>query len=103
MHFINQVKGTSFDATGLKVYYQTTKNGKVGRREVEYTITAPDVIEGDSWEATVHVEGEKDTIISGGTREKVKVACIGDSLTAGHAFFENRLYSLSYMVDDMEG
>ena len=86
MHFINQVKGTSFDATGLKVYYQTTKNGKVGRREVEYTITAPDVIEGDSWEATVHVEGEKDTIISGSTREKVKVACIGDSLTAGHTW-----------------
>lgn len=86
MHFINQVKGTSFDATGLKVYYQTTKNGKVGRREVEYTITAPEVIEGDSWEATVHVEGEKDTIISGGTREKVKVACIGDSLTAGHTW-----------------
>lgn len=86
MHFINQVKGTTFDATGLKVYYQKTENGKIGRREVEYTITPPDVIEGDSWEAIVHVEGEKDTVISGGTREKVKVACIGDSLTAGHTW-----------------
>ena len=87
MHFINQVKGTAFDSTGLKVYYEShDRQGREGRREVEYTLTAPEIIEGDSWEATVHVEGEDDITISGGTREKVKVACIGDSLTAGHTW-----------------
>ena len=85
MLFINQVKGTSFDATGLEVYFEShDMNGRVGRREVEYTLDAPEVIEGDSWEATVHVEGQDDVTISGGTREKVKVACVGDSLTYGH-------------------
>ena len=87
MHFKNQVKGTAFDATGLKVYFQKgDRNGRIGRREVEYTIDAPEIIEGDSWEATVHVEGNDDITITGGTRDKVKVACIGDSLTAGHTW-----------------
>ena len=87
MQFINQVKGTPFDKTGLKVYYQShDRNGRVGRRDVEYTIDAPEIIEGDSWEAVIHVEGEDDITISGGTRDKVKVACIGDSLTAGHTW-----------------
>lgn len=87
MHFVNQVKGTAFDATGLKVYFEShDHNGRIGRKEAEYTLDAPDLIEGDSWEATVHVEGEDDITISGGTREKVKVACIGDSLTAGHTW-----------------
>ena len=87
MHFMNQVKGTAFDATGLKVYFQShDMNGRVGRRDAEYTIDAPEIIEGDSWEATIHVEGNDDITITGGTREKVKVACIGDSLTAGHTW-----------------
>ena len=87
MLFINQVKGTSFDATGLKVYFESHNlNGRIGRREVEYTLDAPEIIEGDSWEATVHVEGQEDVIINGGTREKVKIACVGDSLTYGHVW-----------------
>ena len=87
MQFVNQVKGTAFDSTGLKVYFEShDMNGRIGRREVEYTLDAPETIEGDSWEATIHVEGQEDITISGGTREKVKVACIGDSLTAGHTW-----------------
>ena len=87
MQFVNQVKGTAFDSTGLKVYFEShDMNGRIGRREVDYTLTAPEVIEGDMWEAVVHVEGQEDITISGGTREKVKVACIGDSLTAGHTW-----------------
>ena len=87
MQFVNQVKGTAFDSTGLKVYFEShDMNGRIGRREAEYTLDAPETIEGDSWEATIHVEGEDDVVISGGTREKVKVACIGDSLTAGHTW-----------------
>ena len=46
MHFKNQVKGTAFDATGLKVYFQKgDRNGRIGRREVEYTIDAPEIID----------------------------------------------------------
>ena len=87
MQFKNQVVGTAFDPTGLRVYFQRSdRNGRIGRRDAEYTLDAPEIIEGDSWEATIHVEGNEDIVITGGTRDKVKVACIGDSLTAGHTW-----------------
>ena len=86
MKFKNQVVGTAFDSTGLEVYLDWFENGRIGRQDLEFTIDAPEIIEGDSWEATVHIEGYDDQVISGGTREKVKVACIGDSLTAGHTW-----------------
>lgn len=86
MLFQNQVKGTAFDATGLDVYLDGFSNGRVIRQDVNWSIEAPSVIEGDSWTATIHIEGYEDKVISGGVREKVKVACIGDSLTAGHTW-----------------
>ena len=87
MHFKKQVKGSAFEPSGLSVKLATSnhKNDKELDSD-EYTVTGPEVIEGDTWEATVHVEGYDDITISGETREKVKVACIGDSLTYGHVW-----------------
>ena len=92
MHFKNQVIGTTFDPTGLRVMLAGV-NCKCMQilQPDEYTITAPEIIEGDTWEAVVHVDGYDDYTISGETRDKVKVACIGDSLTYGHVW-QNEAY-----------
>ena len=86
MLFQNQVRGTSFDKTGLNVYLEGFSNGRVVRQEVEWSIDAPEIIEGDNWSATIHIKGYDDKVIFGEVRDKVKVACIGDSLTAGHTW-----------------
>ena len=83
MRFENQIKGTAFDPTGLKVVKYGT-NCKCAF-DVEFTVNGPEVIEGDTWEAVVHAEGQ-DFNISGNTRDKIKVACVGDSLTYGHVW-----------------
>lgn len=83
MRFQNQIKGTAFDPTGLRVV-GTAKNCDCSI-EAEFTVDGPEIIEGDTWEAVVHAEGQ-DFNISGQTRDKIKVACVGDSLTAGHVW-----------------
>lgn len=89
MHFINQVRGSTFDTRGLSVWEVNTSSKQ--SNPANYTLTAPLIVEGDTWEATVHCEGYDDVVISGATRDKVRVACIGDSLTYGHVW-QNEAY-----------
>ena len=84
MRFNPQIKGEAFDPTGLEVK-EVTKNGKK-EREIQYTIDAPSVIDGDEWSATITAEGYEPVTINGQTRDKIKVACVGDSLTYGHVW-----------------
>lgn len=100
MHFKNQVKGTKFDPTGLTVRIE--KQGESRVINPEYTVDGPEIIEGDSWEATVHVSGFDDYVISGSTRDKVRVACVGDSLTYGHIWQSEAypVYLQEYLGED---
>ena len=84
MRFQKQIIGQAFDSTGL-VVKEMSKDGK-HEREIKYTIDAPEIVEGDSWSITINAEGYDPVTLTGETRNKIKVACVGDSLTAGHVW-----------------
>ena len=92
------IAGDSFDPTGLQVSKKCSKCGDT--KKVEFQLEVSHTLGLDDHTATINCEGttlDYEFFV----KEKYHIACVGDSLTAGH-MWANESYPtyLSQMVDE---
>ena len=77
------IEGEDFDTTGLKVVLKCTDEGCEEEKEVEYTLENNEKLTADQTSIKIKYDNyEIDYPII--VKKKYKIACVGDSLTAGH-------------------
>ena len=77
------IEGEDFDTTGLKVVLKCTDEDCEEEKEVEYTLENNEKLTADQASIKIKYENyEIDYPIT--VKKKYKIACVGDSLTAGH-------------------
>lgn len=80
--FSKQINNMSFDSTGIKVVKKCQNCGEIIENDVPFEVSVL-----DGTDNTVIFSGEGfDVEYEYETRDAIKVACVGDSLTAGHTW-----------------
>ena len=92
------IEGQDFDTTGLKVVLKCTDEGCADEKEVEYELENNTALQADQTSIKIKYQDyEIDYPIT--VKKKYKIACVGDSLTAGHNW-ANKSYP-TYLAKDV--